>query len=546
MTSPYPEPSGPKSFIDLLRISDGRYAPIAGSEQYVSQEEVEQLHEAISQAKSAAEEAKRHRDSVWGTGAEQAISQAVSRYQSLAQQAVDNRVSVWEHERGDRIYAPITGSTVYATKREYSEIIDAWNEAKEYADIARDNADASGQAQVFAGQAEQSSLSASQSAQQARDARPQWSGEWNPSRNYNRSSFVSYKGVTYYALEASTGRRPDESTDHWQAVAERGAPGIVISETPPENGEVWLNPSGDTDAFDLEEMANEAAQSVLSSKSDVGHTHTLNDIVGTQFTDNATPNAIAKRDSNGQLTVPAMPTRDDFAASKVYVDNAKREAIDQVNVVGNQVNSRLDTAVQSATTAAADAAIPAVRGAIANEVANLESLVWANAGRIMGTGSPEDVQDSPIGTIYVDTSNGVLYAKTTVEGMKNGWGLLYGDTGWREVQLINGWTGSLYIRRIGDIVYYRGKISAAGATAAYPFDIPTGFKVSSLISSLGGGYDYGSDMISTDATTPVVRRVGFYLDRFTVSGYQNSETYFVSVSYPCQSTWPTSLPGFPA
>jgi hypothetical protein len=82
---------------------------------------------------------------------------------------------------------------------------------------------------------------------------------------------------------------------------------------------------------------------------------------------------------------------------------------------------------------------------------------------------------SPNGLAYWDESVGRRqFAWDTVN---NRWQMVYGDTGWRTVTLENGWTGTVYVRRIGYTTYVRGAALAGGsATADTFYTLPTGFK----------------------------------------------------------------------
>src|SRR5699024_4229512 len=75
---------------------------------------------------------------------------------------------------------------------------------------------------------------------------------------------------------------------------------------------------------------------------------------------------------------------------------------------------------------------------------------------LFGQGFPEGVVAAPVGSIYTDlnaTNGAVRWIKKSGTG-NVGWWVLTGDTGWREVPLLNsmaGWT--LRLRRINDTVY---------------------------------------------------------------------------------------------
>lgn len=117
------------------------------------------------------------------------------------------------------------------------------------------------------------------------------------------------------------------------------------------------------------------------------------------------------------------------------------------------------------------------------------------------------------------------------------------DTGWLDVsaELVNGWSGILFVRRIGNLVLYRGKLSAAAATAGAAWDMPSGFNAPPLRS--GGSYDYGAALAWTEDTTPKLRRLTYYAQRLSVVGYQASDVVLVSDCYAVTSAWPAVYPG---
>ena len=117
------------------------------------------------------------------------------------------------------------------------------------------------------------------------------------------------------------------------------------------------------------------------------------------------------------------------------------------------------------------------------------------------------------------------------------------DTGWLDVstELTNGWTGILFVRRIGNLVLYRGRLIAAAATSAGAWNMPAGFNAPPL--AHGGSYDYGAALAWTEETTPKIRRLTYYGQRIAVVGYQAEDTVLVSDCYAVSSAWPAMYPG---
>lgn len=158
---------------------------------------------------------------------------------------------------------------------------------------------------------------------------------------------------------------------------------------------------------------------------------------------------------------------------------------------------------------------------------------------------------SPVNKKYVDSAvsdalpHPIRIDTTVGTRVFSGDTMVYGDTGWREVVPINGWTGSIYVRRVNDTVSYRGVINAESATNGNAWDIPVGFRIGNILSTRGQGYDYGRAIVSTAENAPAVRNVNFYFSRFSINGYSTEHSYGINVSYFTTNSWPSSLPGTP-
>src|SRR5699024_9845752 len=180
------------------------------------------------------------------------------------------------------------------------------------------------------------------------------------------------------------------------------------------------------------------------------------------------------------------------------------------------------------------------------DITYVDSLVPLKS--FMGSGFPEGKVEAPVGSIYMDTAatNGAIRWIKTSGTSTSGWRVEYGDTGWRELVPINGWVGVIYVRRLNDVVFYRGKISAETASATNAWDIPSGFRAGNIVSSNGQGYVCGRAMVSTEESEPKVRCVSFYFSRFSITSQKTSHTYGINLSYPTTNDWPATLPGVPA
>lgn len=77
---------------------------------------------------------------------------------------------------------------------------------------------------------------------------------------------------------------------------------------------------------------------------------------------------------------------------------------------------------------------------------------------LSGNGIPEGKIDGTLGQTYVDmqkTNGAVKWIKTTPSG-KNGWAVLYGDTGWKTLNIVSKLGGSyLKVRRLNNQVSYQ-------------------------------------------------------------------------------------------
>lgn len=116
--------------------------------------------------------------------------------------------------------------------------------------------------------------------------------------------------------------------------------------------------------------------------------------------------------------------------------------------------------------------------------------------------------------------------------------LVYGDTGWRNVSsaIGNGWTGYMYIRRIGYVVYFKAAIDGTNFTSDhfYPaFNTMTGF-----IPDLAGTIP----QIGMADQNNTLKAVYYATDLYVRSGIKISGT-LISIQWTTADAWPTTLPG---
>lgn len=113
--------------------------------------------------------------------------------------------------------------------------------------------------------------------------------------------------------------------------------------------------------------------------------------------------------------------------------------------------------------------------------------------------------------------------------------VIYGDTGWRDVSalLINGWTGSVHIRRCGLTIWLRVQnLSGAGASGS-PF----------MAAITGFGAGFAGYMAGASSTTLLPLEINGSLQFALPTTTVTSAVRWALFSFPTTSPWPTSLPG---
>lgn len=191
----------------------------------------------------------------------------------------------------------------------------------------------------------------------------------------------------------------------------------------------------------------------------------------------------------------------------------------------------------------------------------------ANEYEIHGTGFPERKVSAPVGTTYVDTAvtNGALkWIKRRGNG-NEGWEILIGDTGWRNLNIVSKLGGSyLKVRRKNDTVTYQfgglswgwfGIVRRGGAGyQLQPSDrernvfilglggIPVGFR--SEASLIGGIYNdkgtpYGTWYLGGAGDSNMLR---FQFTDPVPTDRDIGDIRVSSISYLTSEPWPTTLP----
>lgn len=191
----------------------------------------------------------------------------------------------------------------------------------------------------------------------------------------------------------------------------------------------------------------------------------------------------------------------------------------------------------------------------------------ANEYEIHGTGMPNGRVNAPVGTTYVDTAvtNGALKWIKQKGNDSQGWVVLIGDTGWRNLNIVSKLGGSyLKVRRKNDTVTYQfgglswgwfGIVRRGGAGyQLQPSDrernvfvlglqgIPQGFR--SEGSLIGGIYNdkgtpYGTWYLGGKGDSNMLR---FQFTDPVPTDRDIGDIRVSSISYLTDDPWPTTLP----
>lgn len=159
---------------------------------------------------------------------------------------------------------------------------------------------------------------------------------------------------------------------------------------------------------------------------------------------------------------------------------------------------------------------------------------------VKGTGSPEGAIAAPVGSRYVDTAatNGAIeWIKATGAG-NTGWKVMYGDTGWRNISasLMNGWTGTVMLRRYNDGVELN-LFNLAVGTGTQLLSIPLGFRAIKNSNFLLRASTTGQDVVNGSFDTAG----SLHVTLSSIVPNTNSHTVMWSAG---GLSWPTgALPG---
>ncbi len=153
---------------------------------------------------------------------------------------------------------------------------------------------------------------------------------------------------------------------------------------------------------------------------------------------------------------------------------------------------------------------------------------WEGAG---GQWSLPGVPITDLG-FYTDESVGRRLFQWDANNAR--WQQTFGDTGWRDMSasLLNSYTGTIYLRRIGNVIHFVGQITRATSNAA--LNLPTGF----CPTQDSTRYPY---FVTRSGTTGALAAVTVD-SQIYIYGI-DSNIYPVSGSYIAGDSWPTTLPG---
>lgn len=92
-------------------------------------------------------------------------------------------------------------------------------------------------------------------------------------------------------------------------------------------------------------------------------------------------------------------------------------------------------------------------------------------------------------------------------------------SGLRDVsaELLNGWTGTLFVERDGRNVYFRGTLNGEAATSDIAWMLPAGFRPGT-VQTPGGPVDYGAGIAVINDAVSGVYQINHYLNRFQIRG----------------------------
>lgn len=174
-------------------------------------------------------------------------------------------------------------------------------------------------------------------------------------------------------------------------------------------------------------------------------------------------------------------------------------------------------------------------------------LAYAQAG----SGAPNGVVTGSVGDRYVDTAETLgarVWYKASGTATNTGWLVAEGDTGWRSLTVVNGWTGTVLIRRVDYSVQMQFDALNDSASTSDVFVSDNdllGFLFKNAAASVvmpwsvSGGVVREVTMTETagSPSTFSIPRSAFATTLASASGTRNGPSWLTELA------WPSALPG---
>ena len=195
----------------------------------------------------------------------------------------------------------------------------------------------------------------------------------------------------------------------------------------------------------------------------------------------------------------------------------------------------LVTGVAPAGVTGADVTVR-VASTLTSEVHYIDCVgLWKGAGGLWA------LPGTPIANLGTYTDETVGRRIFTWDTVNSRWQMSYGDTGDRNAAITytNNWANSYGVhrlRRIGNTVYLVAALDSTNATADAAFTVPSGFRptlAAITAVAIGGGSNVPRLLaLGTDGVGTIYR-----------AGMTPQGGWQLTVAYPTNEAWPTSLPG---
>lgn len=154
---------------------------------------------------------------------------------------------------------------------------------------------------------------------------------------------------------------------------------------------------------------------------------------------------------------------------------------------------------------------------------------WEGAGGSWVPGG-ERLDPSTLGHYWDESVGRRMFVWDTINSR---WQMTYGDTGWRTVTAENSWSGTVYLRRIGQQVVVRtAGVAGVSASADTFYTLPTGYKPLAT---------YYVPLLSGSTTTAI--KVAVAVGGAMSTARPLSAGVAGEFSWMTNESWPTSLPG---